>query len=183
MAFSAEGRCPSPRHPTGCRCTSPASRMAPPSRSTNGYSRCRDTLRPKTSRRVGHLQAPPGIERANAAMSSTATGTRIGIAASLDVNAAGGARGALVLSRIVGLFGFSERGWVSVTARGDQRGRRGFDDTALGGLSGQPPRCSRPLKPNCCHSALPFRSGDATLSGAAVNFSSKSCVVPVGGLR
>jgi hypothetical protein len=45
-------------------------------------------------------------------MSSTATGTRIGIAASLAVSAAGGALVAFVLSRIVGLFGFSERGWV-----------------------------------------------------------------------
>jgi hypothetical protein len=39
----------------------------------------------------------------------------------------------------------------SVTAQADQHGRRGADDTALGGLSGQPPRRSRPLKPNCCH--------------------------------
>lgn len=38
---------------------------------------------------------------------------------------------------------------VSVTAQADQRGRRGADDTALGRLSGQPSRCSRPLKPNC----------------------------------
>jgi hypothetical protein len=38
---------------------------------------------------------------------------------------------------------------VSVTAQADQRGRRGADDTALGRLSGQPSRCSRPLQPNC----------------------------------
>jgi hypothetical protein len=150
MAFSAAGRCPSPRHPTACRFTSPASRMAPPSHSTNGYSRCRDTVRPKTSRRVGHLRAPPGIETAHAAMSSTATGTRIGIAASLDVNAAGGALVTFVLSRIVGLFGFSERGWVPPPHAAISVARRGADDTALGGLSGQPPRCSRSLKPNCC---------------------------------
>ena len=45
-------------------------------------------------------------------MSSTATGTRIGIAASLAVSAAGGALVAFVLSGSVGFFGFSERGWV-----------------------------------------------------------------------
>jgi hypothetical protein len=31
--------------------------------------------------------------------------------------------------------------------------------------------------------AVRFQAGDATLSGAALNFSSKSCVVEVGGLR
>jgi hypothetical protein len=67
-------------------------------RSTNRYSRCRlsaresqtlvnfgpalarwlppNTLGPNTARRAGHLLAPPGIERDDAAMSSTATGTR-----------------------------------------------------------------------------------------------------------
>ena len=37
-----------------------------------------------------------------------------------------------------------------VTAQADQRGLRGADDTALGRLSGQPSRRSRPLKPNSC---------------------------------
>ena len=35
-----------------------------------------NTLGPNTARRAGHLLAPPGIERDDAAMSSTATGTR-----------------------------------------------------------------------------------------------------------
>jgi hypothetical protein len=45
-------------------------------------------------------------------MSSAATGTRIDIVASLAVSAAGVAPVAFVLSGIVGLFGFSECGWV-----------------------------------------------------------------------
>jgi|SRR5271166_2028902 len=35
-----------------------------------------NTLGPNTARRAGHLLAPPSIERDDAAMSSTATGTR-----------------------------------------------------------------------------------------------------------
>ena len=38
----------------------------------------------------------------------------------------------------------------SVTAQADQHRRRGTDDTALGRLYAQPPRCSRPMKPHCC---------------------------------
>jgi hypothetical protein len=72
------------------------------------------TLPAQIARCVGHRrgqlragQHGPGIERAYAAMSSTATGTRIGIAASLAVSAAGVA---FVLQHIVRLLCISERG-------------------------------------------------------------------------
>jgi hypothetical protein len=69
---------------------------------------------------------------------------------------------------------------VSVTAQADQRGRRGADDTALGRLSGQSSRCSRPLNPNC-RCAVPFWRHH--IVWRRVNFSSKSYVLVVGGLR
>jgi hypothetical protein len=46
-----------------------------------------------------------------------------------------------------------------VTAQADQRGLRGADDTALGRLSGQPSRRSRPLSQIL---AAPFQSGCAS---------------------
>src|ERR1700758_394221 len=48
----------------------------------------------------------------------------------------------------------------SVTAQANQHGRRGADDTALGRLSAQPPRCSRPMKPHCCCAVSVWHRGE-----------------------
>jgi hypothetical protein len=81
----------------------------------------------------------------------------------LAVSAAGGALVAFVLSRIVGLFGFSERGWVP-----SPRAAISVGAEVLTILLGRTVSVrQRIVGPHC----LPL------------NFSATSCVVVVGGLR
>ena len=86
-------------------------------------------------------------------------------------SAASGRAGAFVLSRIVGRFGFSERGWVP------------SPHVAISVAAEVRPTAEDKLLSFCCAVSVRLQSGQATLSGAAMNFWSKSCVITVGGLR
>jgi hypothetical protein len=77
---------------------------------------------------------------------------------------------ALVLPRI---FGSSERGWVPSPNAAISVGAEVLTILLWAAYLLSRRGAAEPL----------LESGDATLSGAAVNFSSKSCVVTVGGLR